>query len=220
MNDSKINLYLAIANCIMAIGTVWLALESYNLRKMIMGPNIFISDTIVEIIDNTNTAVKRISYRDGELLNETAINNPTSQIILDVKFSNSGSYAGFIVLSNADNLGQITGSSDKVGDYSRDLHLVSAGGETGWLYPYNIKSLMEKNLIGKIAKIVLPYQLEIYNQDLSFRNKLAINIRCFVNVLEDKTFKISCEPVGLLSEIKKSNFFIKKYLLSIWYLLF
>jgi len=66
----------------------------------------------------------------------------------------------------------------------------------------------------------LPYQLEIYNQDLSFRNKLAINIRCFVNVLEDKTFKISCEPVGLLSEIKKSNFFIKKYLLSIWYLLF
>lgn len=173
----NIQIFLLIATLSMAFATAWLGWETRGLKKIDIGPNISVSDVLLETLDTDGSVTKERSWRMGEQRYPNAGTKGIAVATLAIKFINAGKVPGYIRMSNALDIGKRLNSS-AVGDYGNDYHLVPANSETGWLYPFDIwKAPREIPMTGD-QYLSIPYNFEIYDSNLSSPKKIDISVRC------------------------------------------
>lgn len=195
------NNIMAVATIFLAGATFWLGYETRELKLVDIGPNISISDVILELVNEGGTPRKEISWKDGELLNKGAVNDKLTDFNMAMRFKNTGKNAGYIkLLKITDIISQKpiyinNSSSTPILDV---FQLVPANGETGLIYPIDINKIPAKiKEINSNYKIIeIEYNFEIYDKNLSIKDKLySFVIRCSELIIKERGKQYYCEPV-------------------------
>lgn len=193
--DGNIKIYAALQNLALLLGTVLIFSSFYfqPLEKGI-GPNVSLYDVVIEQIDDTGTPMKRHSWLEGELLNNNAIGKGYTDLLLALKFKNTGKYAGYIQLTNNDEITSLIDST-KTGDNSIEKIFSPAESVTGLVYPYEVTRGM--TLISEEGHIgmILPFKIGVFDTEGSIVQKLNFNIKCTKFMVTPTTYQLGCAPI-------------------------
>lgn len=177
-----------LATVVMAFATMWLAGETQGLKLVELSPHIAIADVQLQIIDDTGTPIKQITWLDGEQLNKASVHTNVTNAILAVKFSNSGKSPAYVKWDNYPEV--LTQCSTNSPATSTDMVLVPGGGYTGWSYGINIIPAL------KNPPTVLPitYKFSIYDINGKFIEQEKFIVTCNVPVSPYGGINPSCSP--------------------------
>jgi|GEM_PF-6401907 hypothetical protein len=178
----------AVGLCLVTLFLVW---ETDSLKHVDLDPHITISDVELEMIDTSGTPVKERTWSQGEILNKNALKDQVSQILVSIKFSNSGKQSGYAQLSNYLGLAQQVGSETvdplEAFDGKPGMILVPGSGESGWAYTLNMMNLLN------VAPAQLHYIVETYDIEGNKIGETTFFIICGELVEKPPYRDVACE---------------------------
>ncbi|MDD5430902.1 MAG: hypothetical protein PHP03_01630 [Candidatus Pacebacteria bacterium] len=190
-----------IFTLVLAIGTIWLACETYQLKSNDLGPHVNIEDVNLQILDDTGSIIKDRSWLEGEKYNLNASSRKVKDVLLTVKFSNSGKQAGFVELSNyQDIIKKVSSDGGASEAFVGGRLLVPGNGKTGWSYTINII----KEFKGQVI-LDLSYKFDTYDVNGEEIGEKEIIVRCDFPEVSPGSINASCKPIYSLNK-EKSTF--------------
>ena len=177
-----------IATGIMAAATIWLALETHGLMLVDLNPYVAVTDVQLQIIDNTGTVIKQLTWLDGEQQNKDSVRVTSANAILSLKFSNSGKSSAYVKFDNYQ--GVLAQTSNISIATSTETILVPGGGFTGWSYGINIISFFKNP--GEVLPIT--YKFSIYDVNGKLIDKETFIVTCKIPISPYGGVNPSCSP--------------------------
>lgn len=159
-------LLMLLATAAMAIYTASMARETKNLAQLELKPYITPLDVNLQMVDNTQTPVKEVTYLSGAVPVGTVEN--IERYTLTIKFSNPSKLPSMIrVRKIVGNFGPV----DKWNNYS---FLVPAHGTTGWLFGV---TFLSRDLV-TADSIHIDYDLENFSPTMGITKPLKFSAVC------------------------------------------
>lgn len=157
---------LTLMTLVLAGVTGWMAWATWMLTRIEKIPYITPLDVGLELVDNTKTPVKHITYLTGaDPIN--AVDNIIGYI-LTVKFANSGRLPGEIKLLKIDS------SFGEFHEWDNFTFLVPAQKESGWLFGLGFSSAQ----LSTSTSIYFDYVLQNSSKEMNFSQKIQFTAEC------------------------------------------
>lgn len=164
-----LELAMLVATASMAIYTAKMAKETKNLVSQDLVPYITPLDIHLQMIDDTGTPKKEVTYLGGaEPVG--AVKNIVSSI-LSVKFYNSGRLPGGLRVKS------ITSSFGELKEWEDYSFVIPAQHESGWLFGHSFSSV-ELCSAPTPTTIYYDYQLESFNTETNFLGEVDFSVEC------------------------------------------
>jgi hypothetical protein len=182
-----------LSTVIMAAATMWLAAETQGLKLADLSPHVAITDVQLQIIDDTGTPIKQMTWLEGEQKNKDAVHARIANAILALRFSNSGKSSAYIKL---DNLSDVFADASIISlATSTAAILVPGGGYTGWSYAVDLISALKNSP----TTLPITYKFSIYDMDGKLIDRETYVVTCNFPVLPYGGVNPSCDPTAMLT---------------------